>query len=161
MNTTLQPAEFCVYKDEASIRHAANSIRASIGQRQFIRPLWKEQPGDERRSETRFCLVTGIFLMPVEVEDGRVIQMNPEEPLFPALTLEISPHGIGIQHEVPLPSKTCVLIFDLWTDTPVTLVVKQRWYRQDHSGTFGHRTGFEIVGVAKEIDQPAPASLCK
>ena len=150
MSTTLESVEFHIYTDDASIRRAAERIKSGPGLAGFSLPIWNTRASLERRSEPRQLFVDGAFLMPVESDGGRARQLDPDEPLLPVITLDISPRGVGVQHERPLPSETYVLTFDLWSHTPVTLLVERCWSRADDDSAFGHRSGFAILGVAKE-----------
>ena len=113
MSTALESVEFHIYSDAASVRRAAERIKSGIGLAGFSRPIWKMRAGPERRSEPRQPFVAGAFLMPAEWDAGRARQLDPDEPLLPVITLDISPRGVGIQHERPLPSNAYVLAFDL------------------------------------------------
>jgi hypothetical protein len=151
MTTTLESAvEFDIYTDEPSIRLAAQRIRTGIGRLELSRPTWGTPTDDERRSEPRHPLVAGAFLMPVEMAGERARQLDADEPLVPVITLNMSPRGVGIQHQEPVPEKTCLLIFDLWAEDPVALLVKHRWFRQESESGFRYRSGFAIIGVASE-----------
>ena len=150
MSTRLESVELNVFTDEASIRRAADRIRAAVWLAGFIRPAGESRSGVEQRREPRQPFVIGTFLMPVNSDGDGVSQVDPDEPLLPVITFDISPHGVSIQHDRPLQSTTCLLAFDLWTDRPVTLLVEQRWTRLESGSPFAHRSGFEILGVARE-----------
>ena len=133
--------------DAASIRRAVERIRGGLGLAGFSRATQRPSPGVERRCNARQPLVISAFLMPATLDGGRV---RPAEPVIQVITLNMSPRGVGIQHEQPLPGGTCLLVFDLWAEGSVTLVVEPRWTNKDDEIAHGHRSGFAIIGVASE-----------
>lgn len=143
-----ETVEFDIYTDEASVRRAAERIRAGIG---LVRPLAAVTPIEpEQRSEARYPLVTPASLIAVRLHDGRAEQVDPDELPLAVMTLNMSPHGVGIEHDQPVPDRTCIIIFEAGLDEPVSLLVRHRWFRQeDGAAEYRYRSGFEILGVAK------------
>ena len=142
-----ETVEFDVYTDEASVRRAAERIRAAIGLSRSI-PAAPAEP--DLRREGRYPLATAATLVAVRLHDGRATQVDPDEPPLPVMTLNMSPHGVGIGHDQPVPDRTCLIVFEAGMDEPVSLLVRHRWFRQeDDGGDYRYRSGFEILGVAK------------
>ena len=155
MTSVLESLEFDLYTDEASIRLAAERIRASVG-RTGLDPSARGTQASEQRTEPRFGYLTGAFLIAVKVDGGRARQLSRDEPRLPAITVDISLHGVGVQHVHPLMHRTHVLTCDTWTDKPVSLLVERRWTRHEDESVFGYRSGFAIRGVASERGIPLP-----
>jgi hypothetical protein len=140
--------EFDIYTDEASVRRAAERIRAGIGLRSVPAATMPTEP--DLRSEARYPLATAASLVAVRLHNGRATQVDPDDPPVPVMTLNMSPHGVGIEHDQPVPDRTCIINFGAGMDEPVSLLVRHRWFRQeDGGGACRYRSGFEILGVAK------------
>ena len=148
MTLAVELLEFDLYTDEASIRLAAERIRASVGRAGLDPSAPVTQLIAEQRSEPRYDYLTGAFLIAVKVDGGRARQLSPDEPRFPAITVDISRHGVGVHHVHPLVHRTHVLTCDTWTDKPVNLLVERQWTRREDGSLFGYRSGFSIRGVA-------------
>ena len=144
-----ETVEFDVYTDEASVRRAAERIRAGIGVARSL-PAATSPTQPELRSEARYPLATAASLVAVRLHDGRATQVDSDEPPLPVMTLNMSPHGVGIEHDEPVPDRTCIIVFEAGMDEPVSLLVRHRWFRQeDGAAAYRYRSGFEILGVAK------------
>jgi hypothetical protein len=151
--STAQAAEFELIANEGSIRIAVERVRRGNVRAEAILRGWEPGrcPDPERRKERRRGLVLGAFLIPVEVEDHRARALDDTETQLPVLTRDISPHGVGFQHDRPLPGRHGVLQFDLWGDGTVELLIEQKWTRVSSGTAFRHLSGCRIVGVAKEV----------
>ena len=159
-SSTAQSVEFELTANEGGIRIAVERIRRGNVRAEAILRGWEPGrcPDPERRKERRRGLVLGAFLIPVEVEGNRARALDGEATQLPVLTRDISPHGIGFQHDRPVPVQHGVLQFDLWGDGMVELLVEQKWTRVTSGTAFRHLSGSRIVAVAREAAESDRAS---
>ena len=99
----------------------------------------------DRRAEQRQPLVSPAFLMPAKVIGSRAI-VQQETPL-PVVTLDLGPHGLGIQHDRQIPSLYSIVAFDLWKGGSVAVLVEKCW---TESGNGTYRTGFRVMAAARD-----------
>ena len=119
----------CVGEDSADEETAEISSRAAC----------------DRRTAVRHPLVTPAFLIPAQVVESRATVQEDGE--LPVISLDIGPHGLGIQHDRRIQSQYSIVAFDLWNDGSVALLVEKRW-SMPGNGTY--RTGFRVLAVVRE-----------
>ena len=152
MNAISEGMDFPICSEATAVQVAVERIRAGLRAAGFSPREQDCQVVTERRSEVRHPLVTGALLMPVEVEGERATPLRSDHLRMPAITLEISSRGVGVQHEAPLVGPTYALVCDICTDDPITLIVERVWTRRENESVFGCRSGFVILAVAERWD---------
>ncbi|HUG90776.1 MAG TPA: hypothetical protein VML55_08090 [Planctomycetaceae bacterium] len=90
-------------------------------------------------------VVTPAFLIPAQVVDRRATVQEDGQSLV--VSLDVGPHGLGIQHDRRIQSQHSIVEFDLWNGGSVALLVEKRW---SLPGDGTYRTGFRVLAVVRE-----------
>ncbi|MBW3539051.1 MAG: hypothetical protein KY476_02160 [Planctomycetes bacterium] len=141
-----EPVTISVRRDFWSIRRAVERLLADETAIPGALGGSGHSAGGERRNCDRVPLDRAGFFEPIELE-GSCAHRSADGPQRLVLSRDISPAGVGLTHDEPLPSRHGVVWFSLRGGGAVRLVVERCW-SQLPNDRYEWMSGFKIVGVA-------------
>lgn len=139
---------FDLFQDAWSVRRAVHRLLGDCEETPSTSQVSAPplQRGPDRRTSRRRCLRKAALLSPV-LFDGTGIRL-PEGENRPILvmTRDISPQGIGLTHDEPLPTRHGVISFGGFA---ASFLVEERWAAHRAGGQIGYRSGWRILGVVR------------
>lgn len=109
----------------------------------------------ERRCESRYQFRCPVLVNPLE---GDELSSREGSKTINAHVRDISAHGVGLEHDCPIPTGTVLLKFLLADDDAVSIVAMLTWQHRETDETYS--SGGRLVEVVNSEDELKPLALC-